>query len=445
MLKDCRGLTLTTASPEAAAAYDHAVDGYLGYRADMAARVKALLAADPEFGLAHSLTGYTLMMGFRADAVDAARAALVAARRCGGTTREAAHAQALEHWIEGDPQRAAAVWDQILQDHPHDILAFRLAHFVHFWCGRPDTMLRSVMAVEKHWSESLPGFASILACRCFALEESGHFLEAEYAGREAIRLDPGDLWAAHAVAHVLEMTGRRDEGIAWVGSLQGGWDGRNNLKHHLWWHQAMYHLELGDFARVLALYDSGFRDMASPLTGAAPDLYIDVQNAASMLYRLGRHGVDAGDRWVELADKAEARIGDCQSAFTLPHWMMALAATGRYAAAERMLAGIRDFAQGTQPLAALVREVALPVTEAVMLNGQGRHLAALERMRPVLGEMWRMGGSHAQQDVLEQVFLDSALKGGPPADVRMLMQRAAGRHPLPPERRRGYAMAVALL
>ncbi|OYV35422.1 MAG: hypothetical protein B7Z80_18485, partial [Rhodospirillales bacterium 20-64-7] len=193
MLKDCRGLTLTTASPEAAAAYDHAVDGYLGYRADMAARVKALLAADPEFGLAHSLTGYTLMMGFRADAVDAARAALVAARRCGGTTREAAHAQALEHWIEGDPQRAAAVWDQILQDHPHDILAFRLAHFVHFWCGRPDTMLRSVMAVEKHWSESLPGFASILACRCFALEESGHFLEAEYAGREAIRLDPGDL------------------------------------------------------------------------------------------------------------------------------------------------------------------------------------------------------------------------------------------------------------
>ncbi|HQT80112.1 MAG TPA: hypothetical protein PLD10_23985, partial [Rhodopila sp.] len=108
-------------------------------------------------------------------------------------------------------------------------------------------------------------------------------------------------------------------------------------------------------------------------------------------------------------------------------------------------AGIRDFAQGTQPLAALVREVALPVTEAVMLNGQGRHLAALERMRPVLGEMWRMGGSHAQQDVLEQVFLDSALKGGPPADVRMLMQRAAGRHPLPPERRRGYAMAVALL
>ena len=77
-----------------------------------------------------------------------------------------------------------------------------------------------------------------------------------------------------------------------------------------------------------------------------PDLYIDVQNAASMLFRLQRHGVDVGDRWDELADKAEARIGDCLSAFTLPHWMMALAATGRDAAAQRMLEAMRDFAQG---------------------------------------------------------------------------------------------------
>ena len=144
------------------------------------------------------------------------------------------------------------------------------------------------------------------------------------------------------MAHVLEMTGRRREGIAWIEGLQSRWHGSNNLKHHLWWHQAMYHLEFGDFAKVLTLYDAGFRDLRSPLTDVAPDLYIDVQNAASILFRLGRHGVDVGDRWNEFADKAEARIGDCQSAFTLPHWMMALAATGRDAAAEAMLAGMRD-------------------------------------------------------------------------------------------------------
>jgi hypothetical protein len=297
--------------------------------------------------------------------------------------------------------------------------------------------------VEKHWSEAEPGYNAILGCRCFAHEECGYYTEAEDAGREAIRRDPSDLWSAHGVAHVLEMQGRRGEGIAWVDALQPHWDGKNNLKHHLWWHQAMYYLERGDTARVLALYDTGYRDHASPLTQAQPDLYIDVQNAASMLFRLGRHGVDLGGRWTELADKAEARIGDCQSAFTLPHWMMALAATGRDAAAGRMLDGMRDFAEReTGIVAALVGAIALPVTEAVLAHGQGRHAAAVGLMRPVLGEMYRLGGSHAQQDVLEQVFLDSALKAGLDADARLLMERVAGRHPVPPNRRAGYVMGL---
>jgi tetratricopeptide (TPR) repeat protein len=442
MLKDCRGLALTTVSEQAVARFDDAVDGYLGYRADLAARMEALLEVDSAFGLAHCLRGYLTVMSFRADTLPAARAALADARRCPGTPREQAHAAALGHWIDGDPERAAAVWDQILAEHPHDILAFRLAHFVNFWLGRPEAMLASVLSVERHWSAALPGFTSILACRCFAHEESGYYLEAENAGRAAIRLDPGDLWAAHGVAHVLEMTGRRREGVAWVEALTPRWDGGNNIRHHLWWHQAMYHLELGDFPKVLSLYDTGFRDLDSPLTAMAPDLYIDMQNAASMLYRLGRHGVDPGNRWVELADKAEARIGDCQSSFTTLHWIMALAATGRDAAAEAMLAGMEDFAHREQPNARLVRDVALPVARAVLANGQGRHAAAVSLMRPVLGEMYRMGGSHAQQDVLEQVFLDSALKAGLDDDVRMLLERVTGRHRLPPARRRGYAMAV---
>jgi hypothetical protein len=32
---------------------------------------------------------------------------------------------------------------------------------------------------------------------------------------------------------------------------------------------------------------------------ALPDLYIDVQNAASMLFRLERQGINVGDRWIE--------------------------------------------------------------------------------------------------------------------------------------------------
>ncbi|HXT79689.1 MAG TPA: tetratricopeptide repeat protein [Acetobacteraceae bacterium] len=444
MHKDSWGLDVTAASAEAVLAFDRVIEGYVGYRADIPSRMAALEKADPAFGLAHCVKGYLAMLGYRQTALPAARDALAAAQRhaAHATARERAHVRALGVWVEGEPDRAVAVWDEILADHPHDILAFRLAHFVNFWFGRPEAMLASVLAVEKHWSDALPGYTAILGCRCFAHEECGYYTEAEHAGREAIRRDPGDLWAAHGVAHVLEMTGRRAEGIAWVEGLAAQWTGANNLQHHLWWHGAMFHLERGDMARVLALYDSAFRDLRSPLTEASPDLYIDVQNAASMLFRLSRHGVDPGDRWIELADKAEQRIGDCLSVFTLPHWMMALAATGREQAARRMLAGMRDFAAGTGIIARLVKEIGVPLCEAVLAHGQGRFDDAVALMRPILGDLYRLGGSHAQQDVLEQLFLDAALKADRRDDVRLLIERAAGGNPVPPQRRRGYAMAL---
>ena len=268
------------------------------------------------------------------------------------------------------------------------------------------------------------------------------YAAAEPAGRRAIELDPGDMWAAHAVAHVMEMQGRRGEGIDWLSGLAPNWEGGNNLQHHLWWHCALYRLERGETAEVLELYDRRFRNLNSPLTRAQPDVYIDVQNAASMLFRLQRLGVEVGDRWHELADKAEARIGDCASAFTLPHWMMALAATGRAEAAGRMLEAMRAYANGGGTVAGLVRECAIPVAEAVWAHGQGRYAEAVEAMRPALGGMYRLGGSHAQQDVLEQLFLDAALCAGSTGDVRTILERVAGRRALPPARWAGWREAA---
>ncbi len=191
--------------------------------------------------------------------------------------------------------------------------------------------------------------------------------------------DQADLWAAHGVAHVMEMQGRREEGIEWIDGLCANWESANNLRHHLFWHQAMFHLERGDTARVLQLYDGAIRDLAAPLTRAIPDLYIDVQNAASMLFRLERLGVDVGERWAELADKAQSRIGDCLSAFTLPHWMMALCATGRFEVAERMLDAAREAGEGVGETAAIVGS----------LRGAGERRRARQCARRAIERRWR--------------------------------------------------------
>ena len=445
MFYDAQGLAITAASADAAAAFDATVAGYLAYRADTAQRMEAALAADSECGLAHCLKGSLLMLTYKQANVAIAAGCAETARRCmakGATPRELYHLDALDAWIAGELDATTAIWETILAEHPRDVVAFRLAHFLYFWLGRPDQMLASVARVAPHWSTDVPGYGAVLASLCFAHEECGHYIEAETAGRAAIEIDPSNLWAAHGVAHVLEMQGRRQEGLAWIATLRGGWEHANNLRHHLWWHAAMYHLELGDPTAVLRLYDCEFRNLTAPLTAAMPDLYIDVQNAASMLFRLGLHGVDIGDRWNEIATHAEARLGDCLSAFTLPHWMMALAATSRQTAASHMLAAMRDFAQrpGTTPM--LVGRYALPVTEAVLAHAQGEPERAVALMRPVLGSMHRLGGSHAQQDVLEQLFLQAAMQAGLDDDVRLMLERTRARHPVPASRRVGYRAAA---
>jgi tetratricopeptide (TPR) repeat protein len=442
MPTDARGLAVTAASDAAADAFDHAVEGLLKYRADAGLRLQALFGLDPDMPMGHVLKGAFAMLSYNAAQLPRAREAAAAAARLAGTGRERAHAAAIGKWADGDIDGALGCWDSIMAADPHDVLAFRLHHSASFWLGRTEVMVRAVTGILPRWSAAIPGHGSVLACHCFAHEEAGNYIVAEDSGRAAVALDPADLWATHGVAHIMEMQGRRGEGIAWLRALEPNWEGGSNFLHHLWWHRAMFHIERGEHDEVLALYDRHFRNEDSALFKAIPDLHTDVQNAASTLFRLQRQGVAVGDRWVEIADKAEARIGDCLSTFTLPHWMMALAATGRTQAAARMLDAIREAARQPVTVAPILRDAALPVCEAVLAHAQGDHARAVAVMRPALGGMHRMGGSHAQQDVLEQLFLDAALAAGAEEDARMLLERVAGRHPVPPERRAGYAGAA---
>jgi tetratricopeptide (TPR) repeat protein len=448
MRADWHGLPTTTDSDTAIAAFDAAIEGYVTYAADTPQRIGKLLEIAPEMTMAHVFKGNMILLTFKAAALPIAAEALVNAKRLarGATEREKAHTAALDALLAGDIDRALGIWEQIIDEHPSDILAFRLHHINAFWIGRPATMSAVVEATLPRYDRALPAYGTMLACRAFADEELGNYARAEIAGREAIEIDASDVYAAHAVAHVLEMQGRREEGIQWLKTLEPHWGRKNNLKHHLWWHRGLYHLERAEFDEVLRLYDNNFRNLASPLTQAQPDLYLDVQNAASILFRLSRHEVDVENRWQELADHAERRIGDCLNPFTLPHWMMALAATKRYDKAEAMLEGMRAFATCSNlALGHHVRDFALPVSEAVLAHGKGKYSDACDVMRPAIAGMYRLGGSHAQQDVLEQLFLDSAERGGSSDDMRLIIDRVRSRHPVAPENRIGYARAAERL
>src|SRR3954454_2513211 len=372
MLQDQHGLALSTSSMEAAASFDRTILGYLKYRADTPQHLARTLPAGPEFGLAHCLAGYFAMLSYKLTNVPVAAEAARTARAMTmkATARERAHVAALDCWIAGDIDRTLEIWDDIVTEYPLDVLAFRLAHFNNFWLGRREAMRASAEQVFPKWGRDMPGYGTILSCRCFGNEECGDYAAAEPSGWAALEIDPADFWGIHAVAHVMEMQGRQREGIDLLKKHERYFAGGSNLIHHIWWHRAMFHREQRECEAVLDLYDRRFRDLNSPLTLALPDLYIDVQNAASMLFRLERQGIDVGDRWIEIADKAEQRIGDCLSAFTQPHWMMALAATGLHDVAQRMLDAMRSFGVGDGAVAQIVGTVALPISEAVLAHGR---------------------------------------------------------------------------
>jgi hypothetical protein len=121
---------------------------------------------------------------------------------------------------------------------------------------------------------------------------------------------------------------------------------------------------------------------------------------------------------------------------------MALAATGRYDAARRMLDAMRAFSRGSDTIAPVVGDVAVPIGEAVLAHRQGKYSRAVELMRPVLDDMHRLGGSHAQHDVLNQLFLDAAVKAQRADDVRLILVRVADRRGAAQTARVGYADAA---
>ncbi len=416
MFTDVRGLTLTTESEVAAGHYNAAIDEYFEYRLSSGKKVKQALEADPDFALAHCLQGYLFMLFGTTTVLDRARAARDAAQAAGGdriTAREATHIAALGAWIDGDIERTCAIWDQILLDHPRDLLTLRLQHFSLFWMGRSAELRGSPARVLYAWDEGLPGYGNLLGMLSFGHEECGAYAEAETAGRKAMELNGEDLWALHAVAHVFEMQGRLTEGLAWLDYPDDAWDDRNPFRGHLWWHRALFFLEGGNYDAALALYDRAIHPDPS-------DFYLDIQNAAAMLARLEFLGVEVGARWADLATQLEGRLDDHVLAFTEANAMMALAADGRDQAAGRLLSSLEAFAATPGNSAAATMEpVSIPVCTAIRAYGEGDFGRAVELLLPLRHDFIQMGASHAQRDIFHQYLLEAAI-----ADGRLPLARA---------------------
>jgi tetratricopeptide (TPR) repeat protein len=417
MQVDCRGLPITTASAEAAKNIDQAVATYMNYGTTAGAHVKTALEHDPACVLALCIRGYFFLMLENKALLPRVKQTLdeIAPHLGAATRREQLHVKALSAWAAGDIMRACFHWEEVLTDHPLDLLALKLHHTMTFYTGRSHVMRSVVAGVLGEWSDAVPDYGCVQGMYAYALEECGVYEEAERWGRQAVERNPGDLWAIHSVAHVLEMQGRSAEGVKWLDYTPAQWTQKNPFKAHVWWHAGLFMLAQGQGDRALDLYDKALCSVNS-------ENYVDVSNQAALLKRIEMNGVDVGTRWKVLAEHSEKRIHDHMLPFRDAHFCLALAANGNFDAARRHIESMAAFsAQGEGWRAQTTRSILIPLCEGMIAYEAGDYDKAAGLLWPMRNEISIIGGSHAQRDLFAQIACDAAVHSSKLSVARSLL------------------------
>jgi hypothetical protein len=402
MFTDLHGLRISTHSVKALDSINCFIDQALGYGNQAETAIVQAIAADPNCAIAHAYAANYWLSQESRDGQLRAVPYLRAAQRykTDATLREQLYVDAIADWANGKIGAAIAKHERIVEQFPQDLMAVQQGQYHYFYLGAHEPLLN---IAEK----ALPangGNHYLYGMVAFGLEQCQQLEAAEELGRAAIALNRQDPWAQHAVAHVLETQGRIAEGIAWMEGFADTWDTCNSMLYtHNWWHVALYYLKQGNVHKGLQLYD---RHIWGKARQASPK---DQVGAISLLLRLELKGLDIGDaRWDALASHVRARVHEHSLPFQDLHYIYALARAGKGDLVDEMLRSMMSHIPRLDThQQSIWREVFLPVAQGFVAHALGHYQKAAEWIAPVLANLWRLGGSHAQRELFKQVYRDA--------------------------------------
>lgn len=393
--------------------------GFLAHAAVTPKHLTAVLDAEPGFALGHATKGMFYLLLARRELLTIAEEALSNARKAAAEghsdARERTFVEALGVWMEGRPSAAASMLDTYLAAHPTDALAMKLVQAILFVLGDPKGMRSSVERVMPAYATDHAAHGYLLGCHAFTLEETGDYVRAEIAGRQALWTAPNDAWGLHAVAHVHDMTGNAKEGLAWFEGKESAWAHCNNFRYHVWWHKALMHLDQGQVDQVINLYDTEIR-------ADRTDDYRDISNATSLLMRLELEGINVGNRWEELADLCAARTEDGSLIFADLHYLLALTGDKRQSETDAMIKRIRrDGTLGGSDNNLRMANPGVAAAEGLHAFSEAHYDGAFLNLYAARPAMQLAGGSHAQRDIFERMTIDAGLRAGRLSDAEKLL------------------------
>jgi hypothetical protein len=428
--QDRYGLTLSTTSSEAATAYRDGIDLLLSAWIGAAEAFDRAIAADPEFALAHIARARIHTFYQQGDVArkKAALARELVARN--GTERERRHVETLALAVEGQIPAALAAALAHLETSPRDavVMSLPLGAFGLFaFSGMADHDQARVDLCERyahHYGDDW----WFLTYHGWSLTENGDVARGRAMTERAFGLRRANANAVHSLLHAMFEDGSVAEADALVTQWVPGYDRSGILHGHIRWHQALGALEAGDAARALTIY----ADVLKPSVTSAPPINA-ISDGASLLWRLSAYGHDVPRAlWTDADAFAQRAFPKSSIPFADVHMALFAAATHNAAALEQRLGVIEQrLSEGKLAAGPVVPKICRAMSAFAGADYQG----CIRHLEPVLDDVVRIGGSHAQRQIIEDTFIVALMRGGELARARTLLDQRLHRRPSPRDAR----------
>jgi tetratricopeptide (TPR) repeat protein len=422
LLEDRFGLALSTASSAAVEAYIAALDLMLSANAGAEPLLDDAVRLDPDFALAHIAKARLLQLaGHIPEAFAAANKAATFAPKL--TEREREHIRIVQLAVAGKGDDAYDLLCRHIKAYPRDALPLSLALGVYGllgFSGRIDhhqVQLELLESLAPDWGDDW-WFLTYLGWS--HVETGNHYHGIELIDR-ALEGNPRNGNAAHARGHGYYELGEVDQGRKFLTEWLPGYDRASQLHCHLSWHLAGFMLQQGEADQAMALYRDSIRLKALP----GPSM-LALVDCASLLWRAELYGyppepIDTR----EVADYALQQVPTPALGFFNIHIALALAMAGDEQALQNHLNEVdRLLAEGRQAAGPVVATLCEGIAEL----SRKEYVQAAECLEQAQKEMDRLGGSHAQRDVItDSLIIALSRSENPDRAVKALENRAGKR------------------
>jgi hypothetical protein len=423
-LKDRFDLPVTCNSAPAVDDYVGAVDLLLAAWPGAEARLDRAVAADPDFALAHIARARLLQLQARIPEAKA-EAALAQSLAHRVTARERRHIEAITLSINGAAGDALATVHAHAAEYPRDALPLSLALGVFGllgFSGRRDhheAQLALLEELSPHWDEDW-WFHGYLG---WAYIETGEVAKGTELVERSLLGNLRNAHAAHQRVHGFFEAGDAKNGAEFIENWLPDYDRAGHLHCHLSWHLALFELARSNAERARTIYLDNIRPSVAQ---AAPMLVL--ADSASFLWRWRFYdlGPTLDQEWTEVAAHARRHFPRATLAFADIHAALAEAGVSDDDGLQSRISGLQSLTRdGRLPPG----EVAPALCAGMAALGRGDNAEAAETLEPVLADLSRIGGSHAQREIVEDSLIIAYLRSGQSAKAAPLLRTRLRRRP----------------